>query len=368
MVPTQPTPRSLALLVSLTVAACGGTPDEAPASQREPEEPESVASALSTVPAGATPYRGVNLSGADFGSALPGREWFDYVWPTAQEVDYYRAKGMNTFRIGFQWERLQNKPSGAFVAAYFAKLDALVRYVTVTKGGYAVLNPQNFARYYGSTVGSAAVPNAVFADLWRRLAATYKANPRVLFGLVNEPNTMPTEQWVGAANAAIAAIRTAGAGNVVLAPGNGWTGAHSWTSNWYGTSNAVAMLGIKDPASNVLFEVHQYLDVDSSGSLGTCVSSTVGSQRMKSFVAWLRTNKKRAFLGEFAGGRDATCLAAVKDMLTYVMAQPDVLVGWTWWGGGPWWGDTYPFTLEPLKGVARPQLAVLTPFLATLPP
>jgi hypothetical protein len=29
----------------------------------------------------------------------------------------------------------------------------------------------------------------------------------------------------------------------------------------------------------------------------------------------------------------------------------------------PNWGDDYPFTLEPLKGVDRPQLGVLAPFL-----
>lgn len=362
----KPTPslRALPVLLAGALAACGGSLDEGDPSGEA--EVAAVAESLSTVPAGATPYRGVNLSGADFGSALPGREWFDYVFPTTSEVDYYLAKGMNTFRIGLQWERLQRTAKGAFDTAYWTKLDALVRYAT-SKGGYVVLNPQNFGRYYGQPVGSTVVPNAVFADLWRRLALKYKANPRVLFGLVNEPNTMPTEQWVGAANAAIASIRTAGAPNVVLVPGNGWTGAHSWYDTWYGTSNAVAMLAVKDPKDNVLFEAHQYLDSDSSGSSSTCVSATIGRQRMTAFVGWLRTNKKRGFLGEFAGARNATCDAAVKDMLTYVMAQSDVLVGWAWWGGGPWWGE-YAFTLEPRSGVDRPQMALLSPFLTNAAP
>jgi endoglucanase len=359
--------RALVLLSGvsgLALGACGGRLDDSdPSPDRAALDgpTTSVLEPLSTVPAGVLPYRGVNLNGADFGSALPGTEWYDYVFPTTTEVDYYRAKGMNTFRIGFQWERLQRTAKGAFDTTYFTKLDALVRYAT-GKGAYVVLNPQNFARYYGQTVGSAAAPSAVFADLWRRLALVYKANPRVLFGLVNEPNTMPTEQWVGAANAAIASIRAAGAGNVVLAPGNAWTGAHSWYDNWYGTPNAVAMLGIKDPSSNVLFEVHQYLDSDSSGNGSTCVSATIGSQRLAAFVKWLRANKQRGFIGELAGGRNATCYAAVKNMLTYVAAQSDVLVGWTWWGGGPWWGE-YAFTLEPKAGVDRPQMTLLAPYL-----
>jgi endoglucanase len=122
------------------------------------------------------------------------------------------------------------------------------------------------------------------------------------------------------------------------------------------------MLAIKDPSSNVLYEVHQYLDSDSSGNGSTCVSATIGSQRLAAFVTWLRANKKRGFIGELAGGRNATCYAAVKNMLTYVAAQSDVLVGWTWWGGGPWWGE-YAFTLEPKAGVDRPQMTLLAPYL-----
>ena len=83
-----------------------------------------------------------------------------------------------------------------------------------------------------------------------------------MFNLVNEPHTMPTEQWVGAANAAIAAIRVAGASNVIHVPGNAWTGAHGWNSSYYGTPNAKAMLDIVDPIDNLFFEAHQYLDSD----------------------------------------------------------------------------------------------------------
>ncbi len=355
-------PHAFPLLLSCALAACGAGPDEAGSRSGAEGAVSQVAEPL-TLPAGAVPYRGVNLSGADFGSALPGREGYDYVFPDTDDVDYYVSRGMNTFRIGFRWERLQRMPFRPFDTVYFARLDALVRHAT-SRGAHVVLNPQNFARYYGRIVGSATAPNPIFANLWWRLAVQYRANPSVLFGLVNEPNTMPTEQWVSAANAAIAAVRAAGAPNIVLVPGNGWSGAHSWYDSWYGTPNATAMLGIRDPRDNLLFEVHQYLDSDSSGTSPSCVSATIGSQRMAGFVQWLRTNRKKGFLGELAGGRNATCYAAVRDMLTYVAAQSDVLVGWTWWGGGPWWGDAYPFALDPSRGADRPQMAILLPFLA----
>jgi endoglucanase len=313
------------------------------------------------VPAAKVPYRGVNLAGAEFGSNLPGVYGTDYTFPTTSEVDYYLGKGMNTFRVEFRWERLQPTAYGAFDATYATRLDQLVTYAT-SKGAHVVLNPQNFARYYGNTVGSAQVPDAVFADFWKQLSAKYAANALVMFNLVNEPNTMPTEQWVSAANAAIQGIRSTGATNTIIVPGNAWTGAGSWYDTSYGTSNAVAMLNIVDPGDNVLFEAHLYMDADASGGSSTCVRTTMGSERLAGFVKWLRDNHKKGFLGEFAGGDNATCNAAVTDLLTSIHAASDVMEGWLWWAGGPWWGD-YQFTLDPKNGVDRPQWALMSPWL-----
>ena len=113
---------------------------------------------------------------------------------------------------------------------------------------------------------------------------------------------MPTEQWASAANAAIAAIRTAGANNLILVPGNGFTGAWTWNSNSYGTPNATAMLSIVDPKNNFAFDVHQYLDSDGSGTHATIANNdpTIGVQRLTAFTQWLQTNHLRGFLGEFA--------------------------------------------------------------------
>lgn len=326
--------------------------DEGSSGAPPPAEPE---------PEPQVPYRGVNLAGAEFGDALPGVVDKDYKFPTRAEVDYFMTKGMNTFRVGFKWERLQRSANGGFDSAYAGSLDDLVEYAT-SKGAFVILNPHNFARYYGKLVGSSDVPNSVFADFWRRLSSRYMDNVKVMFNLVNEPHSMRTEQWVSAANAAISAIRTAGAENVILAPGNAWTGAHSWESSSYGTPNAQAMLDIVDPKNNVLYEVHQYLDRDSSGSSSECVSETIGRERLVAFVNWLRKHERKGFLGEFAGANNARCNVAVRDMLEFIHASGDVLVGWTWWAAGPWWGE-YKFTIEPKNGNDRPQLALLTPFL-----
>lgn len=307
--------------------------------------------------------RGTNMSGAEFGSAVPGTFGTDYIYPDPNyeqgyaSQDYFVGKGMNTFRLAFRWERLQRQLEAAFDTDELARLDTTVADMTA-KGAYVILDPHNFARYDDQLVGSAAVSNSAFADLWSRLAQHYAGNARVIFGLMNEPHDMPTEQWRDAANAAIAAIRAAGAHNLILVPGNAYTGAWSWDKTFYGTANAVAMLGISDPEDNYAFEVHQYLDADYSGTQTACQSTTVGADSLAGFTAWLRANGKRGMLGELGADANTTCMAAVDGMLAHIDANADVYLGWTWWSAGPWWGN-YFMTLEPQNGVDAPQLATL---------
>lgn len=310
-------------------------------------------------------YTGVNLAGADFApDQLPGTYGTHYIYPTHDEVDYFTGKGMNVFRLPFLWERLQRTQFGDFDAAELARIDDFVNYAT-GKGASVVFDPHNYARYYGTVIGTGNVPASAFTDFWSKLAFRYKGNSRVIFGLMNEPHGMPTELWRDDANAAIQAIRNAGAANLILVPGNGWTGAHSWNHAWYGASNAQVMLGINDPGNNYAFEVHQYLDGNEfAGQYDYCTSSTVGSEKLVEFTNWLRQHGKRGFLGEFAGGRNDTCSAALDNMLTYIDSNADVWLGWTYWAGGPWWGD-YMFTLEPINGADRPQMLPLSHHFAS---
>ena len=321
---------------------------------------------------------GVNLSGAEFNaSQLPGSYGADYIYPSPAEVDYYLDHGMTVLRIPFRWERLQHSLYAALDGSELARLQSVVAYAT-GQGAYVILDPHNYARYYGSVVGSSAVPNAAFADFWSRLATQYQSNPRVIFGLMNEPHDMPTEQWVSAANAAISAIRSAGASNLILVPGNGWSGSYSWYYNWYGTPNAEAMLNIADPAHHFAFEVHLYFDADNSGSTPEVVSTTIGSEKIADFTQWLRQHGYQGLLGEFAVAGQTIGTAssqigdeALRDLLDTIENNADVWLGWTWWAGGPWLGE-YMFTLEPQNlGQAnetdRPQIPVLEPYLMPEP-
>lgn len=307
---------------------------------------------------------GVNLAGAEFGSAVPGTVDSDYTWPTTAELDYFHDQGMNVARVPFLWERMQPQLNGALNASYLAALDTLVAHAT-TIGIKLILDPHNYARYNGNLIGSAQVPDAAFADFWSRLSTHYKSSDVVIFGLMNEPNTMPTEQWVQAANAAIVAIRAADAQQLVLVPGNAWTGAASWSQNWYGTPNATAMLAINDSASHFAFELHQYYDGDHSGTSPTCISATgTGANELQGVTTWLRTHHYKGFLGEFAGANNGDCHNAIISAMNHLKNNSDVWLGWTWWAAGPWW-DEYMYSLEPTNNFTtdRPQMSWLRPYM-----
>jgi endoglucanase len=136
-----------------------------------------------------TTYTGVNLAGAEFGAtSLLGTYNTNYTYPTSAEVNYYVGKDMNTFR----WERLQLSASAALNSTELSRMDTFVNYAT-SQGAYVVLDPHNFVHYYPSSgnmqsdparaVGTAAVPNSVFADFWSRVATQYKSNDHVIFNL-----------------------------------------------------------------------------------------------------------------------------------------------------------------------------------------
>ncbi len=314
------------------------------------------------------PYRGVNLASAEFGAdvwgngTFPGSYGSTYIYPSPSEADYYIAKGMNTFRIPFRWERLQRTLNGALDATESSNLTTTVNGLTA-KGAYVIIDPHNYGRYLTNNIGSTAVTNANFADFWTKLANLLKGNSKVIFAVMNEPHDMTTtEDWVTSANAGIAAIRSTGATQLILVQGYHWSGAHDWTVSSYGTANAVAMLNIVDSGHNMAFEVHQYLDSDYSGTSDQCQSTTIGSQSLQNFTDWLKAHNFKGFLSEFGGGRNATCYAAIQDEVAHIMNNSSVYLGWTYWAGGPWWGE-YILTLEPTNGQDRPQMASLTPYL-----
>ncbi|MBB5715193.1 cellulase family glycosylhydrolase [Sphingomonas aerophila] len=292
---------------------------------------------------------GVNLAGAEFAT--------NAVYPTTAEIDYFASKGMGVIRLPFKWERLQPTQNGPLDQAELAQIKAVVDYAG-SKGINVVLDVHNFGSGYGNVIGSAATPDTAFADLWGKLATTFRDSSQVLFGLMNEPNSQSSSQWVLSANAAIAAIRDAGAEQRILVPGAYHTGAHDWISS---DNDTVVGAGVVDPLNNYSFEVHQYLDANNSGTSRTVASEDVGVRRLAAVTQWAIDTGHTLFLGEFGVSNDPTAVVALDRMLQFMEQNAAVWVGATYWAAGPSWGD-YMYSVEPdnlANPVDKVQLDVL---------
>lgn len=51
--------------------------------------------------------------------------------------------------------------------------------------------------------------------------------------------------------------------------------------------------------------MHQYLDSDGSGTSPTCVSNTIGAERLQDATTWLQQNNLKGFLGEIGAGSNS---------------------------------------------------------------
>jgi endoglucanase len=246
------------------------------------------------------------------------------------------------FRIPFAMERMaQNQLTASLDTPYLQNLTAVVNYIT-NKGAYAILDPHNYGRYYGNVI----TDTSAFKSFWTKLASAFASNSKVVFDTNNEYNQMDQTLVLNLNQAAIDGIRAAGAtSQYIFVEGNSWTGAWSWN-----TTNT-NMASLKDPQNKIVYEMHQYLDTDGSGTHPECVSSSIGVQRVVGATDWLKQNGKLGILGEFAGGPNTQCKAAVQGMLDHLKTNSDVWLGALWWSAGPWWAD-YMYGFEPPSGVA----------------
>ena len=240
------------------------------------------------------------------------------------------SQGYNIFRLPFLMERMvPNELTGPIASAYFNDYAAVVDHIT-QRGGHAIIDPHNYGRYYGNIITN----TADFEAFWRKVASKFKSNSRAIFDTNNEYHDMDQTLVLNLNQAAINGIRAAGADSqYIFVEGNGYSGAHSWA-----TTND-NLKSLTDPKDLIVYEMHQYLDSDNSGTSADCVSSTIGAERIASATAWLKKNNKVGVMGEFAGGANSQCRSAVTGMLDAMQSASDVWLGGCFWGGGPWWGN-----------------------------
>ncbi|KAJ7075923.1 endoglucanase 1 [Mycena belliarum] len=312
-------------------------------------------------------YAGVNESGGEFGVfaptdtpgfGLPGRFGVDYAFINKSTVDIFvDQEKINFFRVTFLMERMCPLSFGLgskFNETYFSEYADAIHHITTVKGAYALIDPHNYMRYNdpsmqpftGSVIGNISDPKAAttqqFEAFWHELALRFVSNPKVIFGINNEPHDMPTDLLLRNNQAAINGIRSAGSKNLILAPGNGFTGGHSWTQPTGAAGDAPSsdfMNKLVDPIKNTAIDIHEYLDVDFSGQHAECTQP--GPSNLADVTAWLRDNNLKAVLSEFGGGNNKNCFQFVDDLVKYLAAN-DEWIGWSIWAAGPIWGTSSP--------------------------
>jgi endoglucanase len=163
-----------------------------------------------------------------------------------------------------------------------------------------VIDIHNYGRWDDTIIGQGGPTNAQFASLWTQLATKYKDEEKVVFGLMNEPHDLNIVMWAETVQAAVTAIRQAGATTqMILLPGTNFTCAVTFVST--GSATALSsVVNLDNTTTNLVFDVHQYLDFDNSGTHDTCaVNNTAG---FISLAAWLRENGRQAIIGETGAG------------------------------------------------------------------
>lgn len=287
-------------------------------------------------------FRGVNLFGG-WQEQYGGVDTF----PGPTLLDYLKAKGLTTFRVGFSWVHLQPSLMGPFDSTYLAKMDTLVADAKA-RGEQVAFVPLP-GQYNGNDVATSAVSQAAFNDMWIKLATHYK-NETAIWGydLINEPNMGDT--WnTNIAPSVIAAIRTVDMTHPIIVPTSTGGYGHYFTSH-------LAGLPMTDPANNLIYEAHFYFDNPPNGQYVNGYDAgtdyAIGVEHAQGFVNWCNTNNQRCYVGEYGipGGwthGDTTCLydggsnsdsrwlTIMDNFLTY-LDQNNISA--TYWETGPY-GD-----------------------------
>jgi len=304
--------------------------------------------------------KAINLSGAEYKSSdITARVNYDYTYPNNAEIDYYQSKGFNAIRLPFSGPRLQPVDNGDLNADELARIRAVVDYAA-SKRMYVILDPHDYGEKYDSVsktmkaIGTkGGVPTSQLGNFWKRVALAFKSDPNVIFGIMNEPHLQTAAEWKAAADYAIYGIRKAGAKQLILIPGTNWTAAWAWDKS----GNAAQWAGYTGGGA-IAYEVHQYLDADSSGTHSSC-STGKTARALDAISAWARANHARLFLGETGWAQNATCLAEGDALTKYLGTNSDVWMGMAYWSGGKWVAQSYMFMLTPANlanPVDKPQM------------
>ncbi|KAL5611857.1 hypothetical protein BROUX41_000569 [Berkeleyomyces rouxiae] len=299
-------------------------------------------------------YRGVAIAGADFGCDIDGScDTSQVVFPihdigdvdgAAQMRHFAHDDGLNMFRLPISWQFLTAHRGGSDLDKDgFEKYKKLMQ-ACLDTGAYCQIDLHNFARFDNGIVGQGGPSNDVFAKLWTNIAAPWKDNDHVVFGLMNEPHDLDIQAWADTCQHVVNELRKSGAeSQMILLPGTNFTNSATMIEN----GSAESMLAITNPdgsTDNLLLDIHQYLDIDNSGQHVECVRDNADS--FERLADYLRKRDRQGMISETGASSDSSCIKMFCSQTDAILRNSDVYVGLVGWSAGSFKLD-YIMTMTP---------------------
>jgi len=317
-----------------------------------------------------------------FGLNMSGSEFSYGTYPSNDDLDYVRSKGIIIIRLPISWELMQPILYDSFNKTYLVGLQKTLSAAAV-RGMSVIVDLHNYGRYnggigittddtragngQGKTVGSASVPIDAFTDFWSKLADVLKNQPGIYaYDIMNEPHDMGDGQrndmtdssiWTRAAQAAVNSIRKVDMDTTIMVEGTNYSSAISWLRH---NSNFV----INDPANKLLYEAHQYFDGPRGGGKyklsydGQGAYPNIGVDLIQPWLRWLERNRFQGFLGEFGvPNDDPRWNTVLNNVLTHLNANGVSGAVWAYRNQAQWWPS--PLFVNPVGGQDASQLATL---------
>ncbi|KAH0834831.1 glycoside hydrolase family 5 protein [Lanmaoa asiatica] len=245
-------------------------------------------------------FAGVNIPGFDFGCGTDGTCNITQACPPliqlgcadglGQMQHFVENDGYNVFRLPVGWQYLTyNKTTGVLNETQFSNYNILVD-ACLSTGAYCGI------------------------DVCPQLRT----------------NIMT---WAGSVQAAVTAIHSTGASSqIILLPGNNYTSAETFISS--GSAAALNMVRNPDGSiTNLVMDVHKYLDYDNSGTHAQCATNNIESSWYP-LSTWLRKHDRQALNTETGGGNVDSCVGYLSQQIGYQAANSDVILGYVGWAAG----------------------------------
>ncbi|KAL7004787.1 hypothetical protein EMMF5_005702 [Cystobasidiomycetes sp. EMM_F5] len=310
---------------------------------------DSASSFISPVPA-ASRLGGVNIAGFEFGTNKSGYVGTNnYTIPSKNQIAHFVAAGSNVFRLPFGWQYMEPAGPGTGLGGVITSYDSYVQTI-LSAGAFVILDVHksvrvlepltllvdlfvlSYGRWDGAIIGSGGPTTMQFANLWSALAGKYANQTNVIFGIMNEPHDQDLVSWTVQVQAAVDAIRAAGAtSQYILLPGIGYSAGGNFIR-----TNEPSLSTVTDPAggtSLLVYDIHEYLDSDSTGTNVECVTDKI-SAVLAPVTAVLKSKGRKAFLSEIGGSSAESCQKYLNWSLAYIAANSEEWLGFTTWSAG----------------------------------